>query len=121
MLPLLFTAAHEGRLSLERLAELVAVNGYKAMGLYPQKGRIAPGADADLTAIDPNARWCFDHKQMQTRARAACRLFDGLELCGRVEAAIVKGRPVYAAGIVDYQSAGWGDILSCHKNQREEI
>ena len=91
------------------------------MGLYPQKGCITTGADADLTVIDTDVTWRFDHRQMQTKAREACRLFDGMEMTGRVEAAIVKGRLVYADGIVDYQSAGWGDVLTCHKNQWEGI
>ncbi len=121
MLPLLLSAVKAGKLKMERLAELIAENGYKTMGLYPQKGCITPGADADLTVIDPDVTWRFDHRQMQTKAREACRLFDGMELTGRVESTIVKGRPVYAAGIVDYQSAGWGDVLTCHKNQREDI
>lgn len=121
MLPLLFGAVKAGKLTLERLAALIAENGYKTMGLYPQKGCIAPGADADLTVIDPNATWRFDHRQMQTKARECCRLFDGMELTGRVESTIVKGRLVYAGGIVDYQSSGWGDVLACHKNQREDI
>lgn len=111
MLPLLLTAVNEGRLTIERLAELVSVNGYKAMGLYPQKGRIAVGADADFTIIDLHKKWRFDHALMQTRARETCRLFDGLELCGAVEAAVVRGRLMNVLGRVDYQSAGWGELL----------
>ena len=121
MLPLLLSAVKSGKLKMERLAELISENGYKAMGLYPQKGCITTGADADLTVIDTDVTWRFDHRQMQTKAREACRLFDGMEMTGRVEAAIVKGRLVYADGIVDYQSAGWGDVLTCHKNQWEGI
>lgn len=112
MLPLLLTAVSEGRLTLARLAELVSVNGYKVMGLYPQKGRIAVGADADLTIVDPHKKWRFASGLMQTKAREACRFLDGMELCGAVEAAFVRGRLLMAAGRVDYQSAGWGEFLT---------
>ncbi len=102
MLPLLLTAVNSGRLTIERMAELVCVNGYRAMGLYPQKGQIAVGADADLTVVDMDREWQFDHKLMQTKARQTCALFDGLAMHGAVEATILAGRPVCVNGLVDY-------------------
>ena len=52
---------------------------------------------------------------MQTRARENARIFDGLQMHGAVEAATVRGQLQYAAGRVDYQTAGYGQILRCHK------
>jgi allantoinase len=117
MLPLLLTAASEGRITLERVAELLCVNGYKTMGLYPRKGVIAPGADADLVVVDCDKEWAFDSALMQTKAREACRHFDGLSLKGAVEASIVNGQLVYAAGRVDNQCAyreEGGRVLDCY-------
>ena len=54
---------------------------------------------------------------MQTKARANATLFDGLPMQGAVEAAIVRGRLMYAGGRVDYQSAGYGQLLHCHQKQ----
>lgn len=102
MLPLLLTAVNDGHLPLERMAELVCVNGYKAMGLYPRKGRVAEGADADLMVVDMAREWKFDAAKMQTKARQTCRMFNGLAMKGAVEATIVGGRVVYADGVVDY-------------------
>ncbi len=44
------------RISLERMVELVAANPAKIFGLYPRKGAIVEGADADLVVFDPNAK-----------------------------------------------------------------
>ncbi|MBQ2888473.1 MAG: dihydroorotase family protein [Firmicutes bacterium] len=115
MLPLLLTAVKQGKLTVERLTELLCVNGYKMLGLYPQKGCIAVGADADLTVVDLRKDWQFDSKLMQTKARESCRHLDGLPLNGAVEAAVVRGRLLYAAGKVDYQSAGWGGMINCRR------
>jgi dihydropyrimidinase len=42
--------------SLTRFADLVSSNAAKIMGLYPRKGAIAPGSDADITVLDPALR-----------------------------------------------------------------
>lgn len=56
-LGLLLTAVNEGRVSLERIIELVATNPARLVNQYPRKGAIAPGSDADLVVIDPDRRW----------------------------------------------------------------
>ena len=52
MLPLLLTAVNGGRLGLERLFECASTNPAKVIGLYPRKGVIKVGSDADLVVID---------------------------------------------------------------------
>lgn len=46
----------KGRISLERFAEVMAGNPARLMGLYPRKGALAPGSDADIVILDPHAR-----------------------------------------------------------------
>jgi len=115
LLPMLLNAVNEQKITLERMTELCCVNGYKQMGLYPQKGQIAIGADADFTIIDLTKEWQFSADKLQTKARQNAHLFDGLQLHGAVEATIVRGQLQYAAGRVDYQTVGYGQILNCHQ------
>ena len=46
----------KGRITLEQFSALVATNPAKLMGLFPRKGVIAPGSDADLVLWDPSRR-----------------------------------------------------------------
>ena len=42
--------------TLEKFVDLVSTNAAKIMGLYPRKGAITPGADADIAVLDPSKR-----------------------------------------------------------------
>ncbi len=54
-LPLLFTeGVHAGRITMQRFVELTATNPAKIFGMYPQKGSLDIGADADLIIVDPD-------------------------------------------------------------------
>jgi dihydropyrimidinase len=56
-IPVAFTKfVSQRRMSLQRLTAITSTNAAKILGLYPQKGAIAPGSDADLVLIDPNLR-----------------------------------------------------------------
>lgn len=54
-IPLMFSNVMKGRLSLERFVSLCCANPARLFGLYPQKGVLAVGSDADIVLIDPNA------------------------------------------------------------------
>jgi dihydropyrimidinase len=56
-LPLLLTEGLRRGLSIQRLAELVATRPAQLLGLFPRKGAISPGADADLVVWDPRPEW----------------------------------------------------------------
>ena len=56
-IPVAFTKLVQERgMSLSRFAELIATNAAKILGLYPRKGAIVPGSDADLVVLDPNLK-----------------------------------------------------------------
>lgn len=64
-LPILFSqGVRTGRISLERFVALTATNHAKTYGLYPQKGTIAIGSDADITIWDPEARRTIRHDDL---------------------------------------------------------
>jgi dihydropyrimidinase len=50
---LIFQGVHDGRIGLNRFVDLVATAPAKMFGLYPRKGTIAPGSDADIVVFDP--------------------------------------------------------------------
>src|SRR4029450_11261940 len=56
-LPVLLDAAHAGRLSYERVVEAYSEAPARAYGLWPRKGALIDGADADLVLVDPARRW----------------------------------------------------------------
>ncbi|WP_136601430.1 dihydroorotase [Salinigranum halophilum] len=68
MLPMLLTEGYNrNRLSMERLVEVCSTNNAKRFGLYPRKGAIAVGSDADLVVVDPDRETTVDDDFFHTR------------------------------------------------------
>lgn len=99
LVPLMLTAVHRGWIGLEDVAALCAENAARLFAL-PQKGRLQPGADADFTIVDLDATWRYDSSTALTKSRANMRIYDGLELHGRVTTTVVRGAVVYRDGVV---------------------
>ncbi len=82
-----------GRLSLERLTELVSANPAKLFGIDHRKGALAEGLDADFVAFDDDVRWTVTGAGLHNLNRYTP--LDGVEFTGRVRATYVRGVPVY--------------------------
>ncbi|MEM7746248.1 MAG: dihydropyrimidinase [Pseudomonadota bacterium] len=95
-LPLMFQAVQDGRLSLQQFVQLTSANAARIFGLEGRKGTIAPGADADLAIWDPEARWTVRHAEMHDAMDYSP--FEGMEMVGRPETMIQRGRPVVHGG-----------------------
>ncbi len=80
------------RISLNRLVELTATNPAKLFGLYPRKGTIAIGADADIVLFNPDAEQTISAKAHHMRVDY--NLFEGMRVRGVPEAVWVRGRQV---------------------------
>jgi dihydropyrimidinase len=82
----------QGRFSANRFVEITATNPAKIFGLYPRKGEIAVGSDADLVLWDPQARhtisWQTHHMRIDHN------IYEGMELTGRPQKVWVRGRLV---------------------------
>ena len=109
MVPLMLTAAHHGWITLEDVAALCSENAAKLFAL-PHKGRLQAGADADLTIVDLGATWCYDSAGALTKSRANMRIYDGVEMHGRVVSTVVRGAVVYQDGVVT-GSPGHGQFV----------
>ena len=111
LVPLLMSEALRGRFSLERAVELISLAPARLFGLFPRKGVLWPGADADLTIYDPRPERTLRRGQGFSRAADCNLLYDGRPVQGEVHATIVGGRIVYRDGDV-VGEPGWGAILA---------
>jgi dihydroorotase (multifunctional complex type) len=98
LVPLVLTEALKGRFSLSRAVELISTKPAQIFNLYPHKGIIQAGADADLTLYDPRPERHINRTEWLSRAAECNRLYDGLAIQGEVHATVVGGKVVYRAG-----------------------
>ncbi len=83
---------HKGVISLERLVELCSANPARIFKLK-DRGTLAPGSIADVTLIDPDAKWTYLNSESRSKSRNCP--FDGWEFTGRAVMTLVGGRLVY--------------------------
>jgi len=91
-----------GRLTLEQLVDCFATRPAKIFGLYPEKGELAVGSDADLVIYDPDGEFIVSHKTQWQRADH--NIYEGLVVRGRVDCTIACGRVVFANGRLQTRS-----------------
>jgi dihydropyrimidinase len=89
---LIYQGVVDGHITLARWVELCSTTPARMFGLYPRKGVIAPGADADVVVYDPNAttRISVDTHHMNMDYSA----WEGFEVAGRVDTVISRGTVV---------------------------
>lgn len=89
--PLMLNHVHEGRLSLERFVELMTLGPCRVFNVL-NKGRIAPGFDADFTIVDLKAERTIENKWIA--GRSGWTPFDGMKVRGWPKMTIVRGHLV---------------------------
>ncbi|MDG4826500.1 dihydropyrimidinase [Asanoa sp. WMMD1127] len=86
---LVYQGVAEGKLSVERWVETIATTPARMFGLYPRKGVIAPGSDADIVLYDPDGRTTISaathHMNLDYSA------WEGVEIAGKVDTVISRG------------------------------
>lgn len=100
IVPAMLDAVADGRLTLKRAHELMCSNGAKRYGIYPRKGALLPGSDADVTLVDLAGETTFSPQTMHTHAREVAHLFYGRRLRGKVSQTILAGETVFKDGDV---------------------
>ena len=109
LVPLLYSeGVGKGRISLFDLARVLSEGPAKVFQLWPQKGSLMPGSDADITIIDPKAEWEIQEEDMLSYNKWSP--YSGMKLQGRVVTTIVRGAVVYRDGRVVGQ-AGHGRFV----------
>jgi dihydropyrimidinase len=81
-----------GRLSMNKLVELTSTNVARLFGLYPRKGTIAPGADADIVVWDPEKALTISAQTHHSNVNY--NLFEGTEVHGAPEVVLVRGQVI---------------------------
>src|SRR5579871_2184104 len=82
----------EGRISLNRMVELLATNPAKLFGLYPRKGTLAVGSDADIVVFDPEKRVTIS--AATHHSRIDYNLYEGTEVVGSPEVVLLRGNVI---------------------------
>ncbi|GAA3036124.1 dihydropyrimidinase [Streptosporangium longisporum] len=98
-LPVIFSEFVAGRgLPATRFVELTAANPARTNGLYPRKGTLMPGADADIAIWDPSVRWTVTSGDLHMATDYTP--YEGMTLTGRPRTVLVGGRVVVHDGML---------------------
>ncbi len=93
LLPLIYTyGVKKGKISLSRMIELLSTNPARIFGLYPRKGTIQVGTDADLVIYDPEKEWKLQGEHLHSRA--GYTPFQGMKIRGKVDMTFLRGKMI---------------------------
>jgi len=109
IVPLMLNEVNKGRLSINDFVRLASEAPAKIWGIYPKKGNMQTGADADFTIVDMNKTHII--KASESRSKSKTSAFDGMEIQGATVAAIVRGKFVVKDGVLT-GSKGYGKLVS---------
>lgn len=102
---------NKGRISWEELARITSENVARTFGIYPQKGVLRTGSDADIVLMDPRQEWVLTAGSLHS----ACdfSIYEGMKLKGRVVKTYVRGQLVAENG-QPAKSAPLGQYVYCN-------
>ena len=110
--------ARAGRISLNRMVELLATTPAKLFGLYPKKGTVAVGSDADLVVFDPERKHTITAATQHSKTDY--NLYEGTEVTGTPEVVLLRGNVlvesdelVASPGIGQLRAARAASARSC--------
>ncbi|MBA7646322.1 D-hydantoinase [subsurface metagenome] len=97
MLPLLMTeGVNRGRITIERLVKLTSENPARIWGIYPKKGALSPGSDADIVIVDPHEEWVLSATNLKSCSDYS--IYEGRVVKGKAIKTFVRGKLVAADG-----------------------
>jgi dihydropyrimidinase len=96
-LPLLYSeGVSKGRISINHLVRITSQNPAQVFGLFPQKGTLWPGSDADIVLIDPAANWTLTASQLHMAVDWSP--YEGLDIEGAPVMTIARGEVIVEQG-----------------------
>jgi dihydroorotase-like cyclic amidohydrolase len=93
---LMLNEVNKGTLTINDYARIASEAPAKIWGIYPQKGNMLPGADADFTIVDMEKKGIIQNSELHSKNKNS--VFDGTETQGIVAATVVRGRFVMKDG-----------------------
>jgi dihydroorotase/allantoinase len=97
-LPLMLDAVNQGRISLERLVEVFSTNPSMINGLYPKKGELSIGADADVIIVDLDKPFTIRGEDLKTIQKVTP--YEGIKGVGVPVTTLLRGNIIYDEGQV---------------------
>jgi len=105
-MPLMLTEANAGRFGICDYVRWSAANPARIFGLYPRKGAIQPGSDADITVVDLAREWTIEDAALQSRSKITP--WNGRRVKGLPIHTLVRGRFVMRNRALIAHTRGWG-------------
>lgn len=96
--PAMLTFVDQGRITLEEWVYMHSVRPAQVWGIYPQKGSLGIGTDADFTIVDPEEEWTLDRTNLHSKSTGTP--WDGEEFTGRAVVTVVRGEVAYDGEVV---------------------
>lgn len=109
MLALLLSRVNNGKLTVEKMVEVVSLNPAKIMGLYPKKGVLKSGSDADFVVIDMQQETTI--KGINSQSKSKWTPFEGWKTKGKPLMTFLRGKMIYENGKI-LGTPGYGQFLS---------
>ena len=114
LLPLIYNFGHvSGQLSIGQIVNLLSTGPAKAFGLYPKKGVLQEGSDADIVLFDPSEIWTIS--SATTHSASHYTPYEGMTVMGRVKMTYLRGRLIMGHDIY-LGLEGDGQFVKAHRN-----
>ena len=106
MLPIMVDAALRERIPLALAVDMLTARPAARFGLYPKKGTISPGADADIVIVDPTRSRALSVDQLTSRAGRCGLVYEGMNLRGLIVRTLLRGHTIVQDGNVREPQVG---------------
>ena len=114
LLPLIYNFGHvSGQLSIGQIVNLLSTGPAKAFGLYPKKGVLQEGSDADIVLFDPSEIWTIS--SATTHSASHYTPYEGMTVMGRVKMTYLRGRLIMGHDIY-LGLEGDGQFVKAHRD-----
>lgn len=107
------------KMPLQRFAAFTSTNAAKRFGLYPRKGILAVGADADFYLVDMDTNWTYSRKNSFSASKLDKFAHEGRTFHCRIVSTWVRGNAVYRDGVIK-QKPGYGRMIRPEWDSQKE-